>query len=226
MTLLCPSESMKKRPFEPYGTTNYMGNYGGPGSMLRYSGTIIPTGFDSHRNGGPVGFESITDGTSTTAMLSERLVGIIGSPAVTTSSNDAKRAAFLGTQSATADSGNSAQTLSFVMSCKNLPNTTTSTRSNGGGYTWCPAYPLHLMVSSYNHVGSPNSINCLNPADASWLSFVSTSGSAPPSSNHSGGVNIAFADGSVHFIKDTVGMMPWWSIGTRNGGEVVGSDQY
>jgi hypothetical protein len=34
------------------------------------------------------------------------------------------------------------------------------------------------------------------------------------------------ADGSVRFIKDSVGLPIWWALGTRNGGEVVSSDQY
>ena len=48
----------------------------------------------------------------------------------------------------------------------------------------------------------------------------------PPSSNHPGGVNIAFADGSVKYIKDTVSVPTWWALGTRAGGEVVSSDAY
>jgi hypothetical protein len=34
------------------------------------------------------------------------------------------------------------------------------------------------------------------------------------------------ADGSVKFIKDSINMQTWWSLGTRNGGEVISSDAY
>jgi prepilin-type processing-associated H-X9-DG protein len=51
-------------------------------------------------------------------------------------------------------------------------------------------------------------------------------GSAPPNSNHSGGVNMALADGSVRFMKDSVDLRTWWGLGTRNGGEVLSSDAY
>jgi hypothetical protein len=34
------------------------------------------------------------------------------------------------------------------------------------------------------------------------------------------------ADGSVHFIKDSVSRLTWWALGTRNGGEVISSDSY
>jgi prepilin-type N-terminal cleavage/methylation domain-containing protein/prepilin-type processing-associated H-X9-DG protein len=43
---------------------------------------------------------------------------------------------------------------------------------------------------------------------------------------HPGGVNFAFADGSVKFIKATIGDMTYQAIGTRAGGEVVSSDSY
>jgi prepilin-type processing-associated H-X9-DG protein len=46
------------------------------------------------------------------------------------------------------------------------------------------------------------------------------------SSFHPGGANFAFADGSVRFIKDSVSMLTYQQIGTRNGGEVVSSDSY
>ena len=45
-------------------------------------------------------------------------------------------------------------------------------------------------------------------------------------SNHPGGVNVCFCDGSVRFVKDTVNVQTWWAIGTRNQAEVVSSDQY
>lgn len=51
-------------------------------------------------------------------------------------------------------------------------------------------------------------------------------GSAPPSSLHAGGVNNAFADGSVHFIKNSISPPTWWALGSRNGGEVISSDSY
>jgi prepilin-type N-terminal cleavage/methylation domain-containing protein/prepilin-type processing-associated H-X9-DG protein len=45
-------------------------------------------------------------------------------------------------------------------------------------------------------------------------------------SNHPGGCNVLFCDGSVKFIKSTVNMRTWWSLGTLGGGEVVSSDSY
>ena len=41
------------------------------------------------------------------------------------------------------------------------------------------------------------------------------------SSGHPHGVNTLFADGSVHFVKDTVDIGVWRALATRTGGEAV-----
>ncbi len=58
--------------------------------------------------------------------------------------------------------------------------------------------------------------NC-SPDDSSY---------ANAQSNHPGGANVLFADGSVKFIKSTIAMQTYMAIGTRAGGEVVSADQY
>jgi len=40
-------------------------------------------------------------------------------------------------------------------------------------------------------------------------------------SHHSGGVNAAFADGSVRFISDSINFVTWRQLGTRAGNEQV-----
>ena len=50
--------------------------------------------------------------------------------------------------------------------------------------------------------------------------------SIAPTSYHPGSVNVCFADGSVKFIKNSIALQTWWALGTRNMGEVVGSDAY
>ena len=35
------------------------------------------------------------------------------------------------------------------------------------------------------------------------------------SSFHPGGVNVAFSDGSVKFIKDSINIQTWWAIGDQ-----------
>jgi prepilin-type processing-associated H-X9-DG protein len=82
-------------------------------------------------------------------------------------------------------------------------------------------------VNAYTHVGTPNSRSCTNSADqGGWLSFTGGQGSAPPNSNHPGGVNMCLTDGSVRFVKDTVSPQVFWAIGTRKGGEAISADAY
>ncbi len=121
--------------------------------------------------------------------------------------------------------------LQMHQSCANAPGTT-GIRFCGNGELWAGAFPDYLVWQSYNHFGTPNQINCTNTSDTTdhnspWAGYYVTAiGSAPPSSLHPGGVNVAFADGSVHFIKNSVAPNTWWALGSRNLGEVISSDQY
>jgi prepilin-type processing-associated H-X9-DG protein len=45
-------------------------------------------------------------------------------------------------------------------------------------------------------------------------------------SRHPGGVNALFADGSVHFVKNSVSLGTWRQLSTTKGGEVISSDAY
>jgi prepilin-type processing-associated H-X9-DG protein len=45
-------------------------------------------------------------------------------------------------------------------------------------------------------------------------------------SEHPGGANLLFADGSVHFLKNTISLITYAALGSRNGGEVISSGAY
>jgi prepilin-type N-terminal cleavage/methylation domain-containing protein/prepilin-type processing-associated H-X9-DG protein len=45
-------------------------------------------------------------------------------------------------------------------------------------------------------------------------------------SYHPGGANFVFADGSVHFLKNTINLAVYQGLSTRSLGEVLSSDQY
>ena len=80
-----------------------------------------------------------------------------------------------------------------------------------------------LAMTMFNTVATPN----LYQDDWTHCSAIgSTARSALSNSDsyHPGGVNSLMADGSVRFFKDTINQRVWWSIGTRNGGEVVSAD--
>lgn len=249
--LMCPSESLWS-PLRVWGTTggqtyhygmtNYMGNYGGPGVMKLTSGTIVPTNNDAMcpasncyypgANWGPVTIASITDGTSNTGLISERLIGVNHSN-FTRGDALAKRGTFRSPRAAAAGSGAEGALL-YVQACNTIPANTGTRFGGGPGQMWIASFPVWLVINSYNHFGTPNQMNCTNPGEpagidgnAVWAGyFVAPLGSAPPNSNHSGGVNVAFSDGSVHFIKDSISPQTWWALGSRNGGEVVSADAY
>jgi prepilin-type N-terminal cleavage/methylation domain-containing protein/prepilin-type processing-associated H-X9-DG protein len=44
-------------------------------------------------------------------------------------------------------------------------------------------------------------------------------------SYHTGGVNVCFADGSVHFISDSIAFATWQALGTRSGGDQMDGSQ-
>jgi prepilin-type N-terminal cleavage/methylation domain-containing protein/prepilin-type processing-associated H-X9-DG protein len=238
--LLCPSENLKIQPSRPWGTTNYVGNYGGPGPINRFSGTIVPLASNdlgiNSPNLGAVGLESVRDGTSNTALFSERMVGINGSPRVQVSSVDGKRGIYvvpnISVPANLPPIQATVQSRAFAQACRTLLGATLSGDgawdgwSDRSGYVWVAGYPFHVAVSNYIHFTPPNSYSCHNTADASWLSFVGPLGAASATSNHPGGVNVALTDGSVRFVKDTVNLDAWWALGTRNGGEVLSSDAY
>lgn len=45
-------------------------------------------------------------------------------------------------------------------------------------------------------------------------------------SRHPGGVNAAFGDGSVRFVKNSIAPMTWVALGSISAGEVISSDSY
>jgi prepilin-type N-terminal cleavage/methylation domain-containing protein/prepilin-type processing-associated H-X9-DG protein len=231
-TWMCPSESQTQRIYLGYSVANYVGNYGGPGAISPYSGTIIPTvDLEVNNNAklGPIKLAGITDGTSNTSLFSERLIGLPGSQTVglSPSSVNGKRGIFTSTGPGAAANSGQASAMAFINGCKSL--TATSTDPNGniiGEYAFI-GYPMHLCFTSFNHYLGPNTVTCEQPSgtEASWLGIGPLS-SAPATSNHSGGVNVAMTDGSVRFIKDSVNLQAWWALGSRNGGEVISADSY
>jgi len=76
----------------------------------------------------------------------------------------------------------------------------------------------------YHHIAPPNSKSCKN--DGSFSDGWNAGWLISASSFHSGGVNAAFCDGSVKFIKNSISRETWRALGTMAGGEIVSSDAY
>jgi len=223
--LLCPSDGTSMRPIEPYGTKSYHCNLGGPGIIAAWSGTIVAPRSWSNNTVAPFGFAAVTDGLSNTALFSERLIGLPSSMAksIFVSSVNAKRGIFPGPDGGTYSTGDPAKAMAFVQGCKALPGTTKAGNTQHIGHIWTYGYP-QFQSNYYNHFGAPNALSCINADEGGtqngrWSIATATS-------NHSGGVNLALADGSVKFIKDSINLPTWWALGTRNGGEILSADAY
>jgi prepilin-type N-terminal cleavage/methylation domain-containing protein/prepilin-type processing-associated H-X9-DG protein len=231
-SFLCPSDGRQLSQSSQISVVNYGGNYGGPFALGGYTGTIIPMSnpqwdySDSQsmaltQTARPVTIASITDGTSNTSMWSEMLTPY-ASTLVTGSGRAELRGIF--PSPGTNLIPTSAGVQQFLASCRNIPPGTAAVSSNMG-WQWWSSFPDYVM-SNYNHVGPPNSRQCQNNVPAGNTGVLDVYGTASPNSFHPGGVNMCFADGSVRFIKESIGLQPWWAIGTRAGGEVISSDSY
>jgi prepilin-type N-terminal cleavage/methylation domain-containing protein/prepilin-type processing-associated H-X9-DG protein len=254
--LLCPSEDKKVPAIGPGTRKNYVGNFGGPANFMAWSGIFVPlkaspplsySGVYTNGNSGSTfGIESVTDGSSNTAMFSETLMGSgpVGPISLAATNRTSTYLWFVPIPNFF-DQGpaGGVQALLFMQACKGLPGITLSvgTLPPANGNIWLAGNAgSSLMWDAYNHFMPPNSTACaasndtnVNPTGGGgsiptsvyggWGTFMDA---LPPSSNHPGGVNITFADGSVRFIKNSVTYQTWWALGTRNGQEAVSSDAY
>ena len=237
--LICPSENQKTRPAPPWGANSYHGNHGGPGIIRNWSGTIVQNftdypqawwGADSQM--AYFGFESVTDGTSNTALFSERLLGLTGNETVYPGGRNAKRGlfpvSFYGTISPPPPP---AQAVGYAQEglakCKSVPSTQASGGSYLSGAHWSLSYPWHTSNSAYTHFNTPNGLSCWNTTDQCCSNpWGGVTPLITATSNHPGGVNVCFTDGSVRFVKDSVAVATWWALGTKSGDETVSADAF
>jgi prepilin-type N-terminal cleavage/methylation domain-containing protein/prepilin-type processing-associated H-X9-DG protein len=260
-TFLCPSDSVYRSPsfaFAPgtatgytgqFAVSNYAGNYGGPPMFKSCSGTIVPNkvlnnlvfnlitkaGETPPTTGGPIRIQSIIDGTTTTALVSEHLLANSNfqSPNTTTvtpGGTTGKRALFQIPFNVVLDQASLTNAQAFVTACKGLPGTTIATFDGSFGAQWLMSTDYATANNAYTHFMTPNASSCVGTPDTSTFISNATWGgigaAITATSNHPGGVNVAFADGSVKFVKDSVNPQTWWAIGTRAGKEIVSGDSF
>lgn len=90
------------------------------------------------------------------------------------------------------------------------------------GSDFSNGWPFSFYSSTlYNHVASPNwrFNDC-----GTWSAIPDAPGEhaiISARSKHSGGVNAGMGDGSVRFFTESIDLLLWRGLGTRNGGEVV-----
>lgn len=194
----CPSDAVVQANMER-GDTSY---YFNSGTVFRTRRDLNGFKKSSFKDTTPA---DITDGASQTVAMSERLVRDL----LNREGDDPKRH-FWWTEVRYRNPG---EEHLAIEQCKN--HRTTSIPQ----YYGVNAFQLDAP-ETYDHMLTPNHHGCFNgPEDfgiEAGLILI------PASSNHSGGVNSLLADGSVHFISETIDEKVWSALGTRSGSESIG----
>ena len=201
------------------GVTNYVLNTGTtlPVSPKNPSGVPV-TGvfFENSR----VRLQDVTDGTSTTVCISEQVISEPNDAANAsgTSSGKTPTTGFVLT-SGNNNSSAGPELLNYPGDCVS-GNRLQLTRGNRLLY----GAPGHTM---YNHLRGPNDtgIDCRGGLPHSQRNFYwwsRLSHNVASHSRHTGGVQSLFCDGHVQFISASIDINVWRSLGSRDGGEVVG----
>jgi prepilin-type processing-associated H-X9-DG protein len=153
-----------------------------------------------------VTFAAISDGTSQTAMFSEHLRG--GRLGVNPRGTNV---IFL--------IPNQSTLAGTFQTCQSVNPQTGLLMCLDMGECWAMGEDC---CTQYNHVSTPNTLFCGGAGFPGGMTNMCMD--SPPSSGHTGGVNVLFCDGSVHFVADAVSLGTWQAMGTRNTGDILGSD--
>jgi prepilin-type N-terminal cleavage/methylation domain-containing protein/prepilin-type processing-associated H-X9-DG protein len=219
-TFLCPSDGNAGASF----INSY---YGSMGTSIGYITQTQSSGLFAETVGHRIA--DLLDGTSNSVSFSERLVGSPSQPDHYPGN---------GMDNVIAAANNPAQfiydaqtdlpdTLTFLQACNAAWQANLNIQScyNSGGQYWAWGTPgmtlFHTIVppSSPQYPWASCRNDCLGcGTDSSHI--------VNALSNHPGGCNVQFADGSVRFVKSSVNMRTWMQLGTIAGGEVVSSDSY
>jgi len=211
----CPSETVEHSVKLPTGKWNdqvpsYRINMG---SRFRDFGTNFTYNGFRNKDDQQTKASDITDGLSNTAAFSERLLRF-NSPSYHVQSEEPDEATALRETGRYARfteksfAGNGEEDLA-IDQCQNHQ---AGIALNG---TNLPAPTVFNMSFGYNHLVPPNHVACVNGP----LGSLSGRDLIPPSSLHTGGVNILYADGSVHFVSNHIDLKAWKALGSRNGNE-------
>ena len=217
---LCPSDQNQGQldPMgwtgaqSPMGTNNYPNNIGLNRNIngWRFNGPgYIGTTWDAQLRP-VVSMATFIDGTSNTALFSEWVKG----PA--SGSIDGLGEIYTSPTASAQFTGQLYADWLHAQACQ----TNGLTRNNG----WKGEWWIQGDRNNYSHTQPPNRRACVY-SDIG-IDSRGTITMVGASSLHPGGVNVAFADGSVKFIKSSINYVPWYAIATPNGNEVVDQSQY
>jgi prepilin-type N-terminal cleavage/methylation domain-containing protein/prepilin-type processing-associated H-X9-DG protein len=230
--LLCPSDtgpSMVQVGGGTFAVHSYLHNVGSNYAVVQQppGGMAQPNGIFYENS--DVRIASISDGTSQTVAMSESVHSTDGAPTGFNSLQAFQKnrlGGFVLTGNNSAGNGPPiVDDTDYRTRClTDAPPGFQPTR----GVKWYYGAPGHSM---YNHRRPPNdkSYDCrggLPHSTQALADWRNLSLNITARSNHSGGVNAVFCDGSVRFVKNTISVQAWQALGSRNGGEVISADSY
>jgi len=245
-SFLCPSSPLPVGTLygclgvAPFNQIRYPGNnyWGSVGPCVLPWASARPPGLFSivgPGDPGMIGVRDATDGTSNTVAFGEWKMGDGDSSklslqdAINILQNQVGKFGSWGdTQNSSMPSAGMQQFTVFLQTCQGAAPASTQGGSNWKtnkstmGRDWMMGMFGHTLGTTLLPPNSPY-YNCNME---SWGGDFDAPGMYNLSSFHPGGANVAFADGSVRFVKSSTAQNVIWYLGSKSGGEVVGSDQY
>jgi prepilin-type N-terminal cleavage/methylation domain-containing protein/prepilin-type processing-associated H-X9-DG protein len=219
-----------------YGaTTTQLNTWGNNCNTSNNYGCVLPDQSSGvYTYGLAYDIRDLTDGTSNTVAFAEKLTGQNGANyymARSTATGKKYRGNIVMVTSPATPAGasqvnafaNVAAVRNAIQVCSQAFQTQTQGIHDYPGWRWSTGMIGFTMI---NTIQTPNDTfgGCaFDPTIGDWPNGGYSFG---VSSGHPGGVNVAMADGSVRFIKNTIAQNIWWGLGTRNGGEVISADAY
>jgi prepilin-type N-terminal cleavage/methylation domain-containing protein/prepilin-type processing-associated H-X9-DG protein len=229
---LCPSSPLPRNA-NFWGVAapgnNYFASFGASAGFFGTWGNAPASGVFQY-GGQPLGVRDITDGTSGTIAFGEWRTGDFNQTRM--SITDVVRVGVavngFGNDDPNSNMPYGAAALqNFIQLCRTtwapVPSGDNGPNRSWLGEQWITGIPGRSMGNTLlppNPQGIPNCMTCAGCGD------FDSPGMFGLSSAHPGGANVAMADGSVRYLKNTTQLPIVWALGTRDGAEVVSSDQF
>jgi len=233
---LCPSSPLPAGT-DLEGTASAIGNnyFASTGPSLDFisSASAVPSGLffvDDQTGGGgfPVGIQNVTDGTSNTIAFGEWRMGDFVETRLSIPQDVINFIAWPGERTAMNMPAGAQYLQSWLTNCAGAAaSSTTGSQPYFSNASWLGS---DWSQGMYGY-GLGNTLLAPNPRypncrTCTWAGDFDCAGMYGMSSYHSGGANVALADGSVRFLKSSTANQVIWALGSRSGGEVLSADSF